>query len=151
MKMMMVDFSAVSIERYMYNAISDPWKAHDRPCRAKVYALPIACADALLEFLKLRLEAIEGLALAIVNLLGALFSEQCTIKGFLFNVEKMAVCAARSPIALGLAPFKVIIQTFAIVTDPANAKAYNHVLSIGGGDTICSVYKDTSIRFMRSF
>ncbi len=103
-------------------------QAWDRKHKSLGYigSVPVAFIDITLETLKSPLQIIEGLALAIINLLGGLFHEECTVKGSLKSMDKALTFTGHTPVAIVLAPFKFAHQAVSNVYDPKHATPYNN-------------------------
>lgn len=101
------------VERYLSTAQQETYrviknKLSNHRAMTHLAAIPAACFDIGLETIKPPLQAIEGLALVIINLLGKMFCfEECTIKGSLLSAEKSLTFAAVSPATFALAPVKL--------------------------------------------
>lgn len=96
------------------------------PILGKVAAIPVSILDVAVETLKTPLRVIEEVALVILNLLGALFSEKYTIKDALANFEWSLRDSASVPVVVAIMPIKLIFQLIASIFDPARVLSINY-------------------------
>jgi hypothetical protein len=87
-------------------------------------AIPVAILDVGLDTAKSPLGTIEALALVVINLLGAAFDNNCTIKDALWATRKAIISAFATIADLLLAIIKLVYQACVSLYDP------EHVLSI---------------------
>lgn len=84
----------------------------------RLASLPVALVDVALDILK-PLAAIEDLAWAAINLIGALFcDENFALKHALLLTERGLSRVAQIPVKIVMAPYKVAFQFAAILIDP---------------------------------
>lgn len=86
-------------------------------------SLPVSVVDVALNTLRLPLASIEYIALFAINLIGAAFSKQCTLKDALYCTELAIQAAVSTPIKLLMAPLKIVFQFFAIIIDPETVQS----------------------------
>lgn len=92
----------------------------------RLLALPVAFVDVTLETFKVPLAVIEYLALAAINLIGAIFDpDKYTIKHALLAFEVSLLSVLKIPLALALLPIKLLFQTGAIFIHPELANSIN--------------------------
>lgn len=150
MKMMVVEICASQLQDCMYEPLHN--YAHKQPCLTRSAAVWVALGETAIDTLKLPLQVIEGLALAIINLLGVLLcADQWTIKGFLLNVEKMGTCAGRIPGAAVLAPFKFVYQTVMILSAPQEAHGFYCMERYFHDTPLCYKQNDTKCAYIRMY
>ena len=89
-------------------------------------AIPVALLDVALDTLKTPLGGIECIALAAINLIGAAFSKKFTIKDALASTQFALGCTANIPVALMMAPIKMIFQASAIAINPRKVQSINY-------------------------
>lgn len=120
------------IQNELYNQFNVFSKSHQT--MGRLGSLPVALLDVTLDIAKPLLSIIEGVVLAVLNLVGAPFSKtyefkdkndntliyQCTYKDSLASIDFAIVSAAIVPAKLITAPLKIIFQTIAIAMDPVN-------------------------------
>jgi hypothetical protein len=80
------------------------------PLLGLLAVLPVAILDVSIETIKTPLKAIEQLALAAINLIGAAFSHNCTLRGADYSLTKGLYCLADTPVAILLAPLRLVQQ-----------------------------------------
>ncbi|MCX6987432.1 MAG: hypothetical protein NT065_04670 [Chlamydiae bacterium] len=81
-------------------------------------ALPVAILDVATQFMKTPLHAIESAAMAVINLIGASFSNRYTLADALISMEMAIKYSLQTPVCLLFTPFKIMAQFFRITTDP---------------------------------
>lgn len=123
MKTYYVEAYISKAQEALYTKLKDT--SWTQPCLGRIAGVPVALIDITLETLKSPLQIIEGLALAIINLLGGLFHDNCTIKGFLLGMERAFTFAGHTPVAIVLAPFKFTHQAVSNVYAPRKSVPYN--------------------------
>lgn len=95
------------------------------PVLGRFCAVPLSVADVGLDVLKSPLNIIEKVALTAINLFGAAFSAKCSTRDTLLNLEWLLVEIASFPVAIAMAPLKLIYQIFAISINPQQVKSIN--------------------------
>ncbi|MCE2983210.1 MAG: hypothetical protein LW832_06555 [Parachlamydia sp.] len=95
------------------------------PVAGRFVALPVALVDVGIDILKLPIAAIEFLGLAAINLVGAAFSNDYTLKKSLMFVDATLSCLVNTPCKMATAPFKCAYQFFAILIDPVHVNSIN--------------------------
>jgi hypothetical protein len=100
----------------MYRSFRATASAH--PIMGRVMAVPLAFADVGLETLSTPLRAIEAAASAIINLLGMLFFNNCTLKQAVSNTNAALSLSAETVVALVICPLKLTYQVIANLTNP---------------------------------
>lgn len=93
----------------------------------RLISIPVSILDVTLETIKTPLKIIECLVLAIINLLGAAFSDKFTLKDALYNTERMLFNTLGIPVVVVMVPLKLLYQLFSIVIDLENVKSINHL------------------------
>lgn len=88
-------------------------------------SVPVAILDVALETFKTPLNVIQGIALAVINLVGAVFSDECHLKDALYCAEKALANAVLIPIKFGIAPLKLVFQIFSGMIDPENLQPFH--------------------------
>lgn len=96
------------------------------PNLGRFYAIPLSIVDTVLDVAKPILSSIEYLAMTIINLIGAMFSDKFTLKHSLLSAERTLGVVVHIPVALVVCPLKLIFQLFAGVIDPATVKSIHH-------------------------
>jgi hypothetical protein len=97
--------------------------AKDHPVLGRVTAIPTAAVDVILQTLKVPLAVIENIALTVINLVGALFSNKFSVKEAIFCLESAGTALLRLAVVIPLAPVKLIYQLFETIIDPVNTKS----------------------------
>lgn len=138
MQSMIVESCLTRAQNAMYMSFNEG--AEESPCAARIVAIPVAIADALLQGLKIPLTIIERVAFALINLFGAAFSTKCTVKDALQHFEGMLI----QPVRAVVLPFKLIYKIIANLYNPAYAQSMTDSLGIGRPDfpVIFQVYYD---------
>lgn len=95
------------------------------PVLSRVLALPVAVLDVAIDTFKTYLSAIEHVALAVINLIGAVFSKKYTLKDALVSAELALISSAMVPVKSMLAMPKIIFQCIAILIHPSKAQSIN--------------------------
>jgi hypothetical protein len=90
----------------------------------RLLAVPVAMLDVMLSTGKVPLSVIEHLAVAVINLLGAAFSDKCAIKDALSSFELACISMASTPVQILLAPIKFVFQVCIILIDPVKYQPY---------------------------
>ena len=67
--------------------------------------------------------AIEKIAMAAINLIGAAFSNKYRLKDALISLESGLMATMAIPVKLVLVPFKISFQFFAIIINPVAVKS----------------------------
>lgn len=105
------------VENYeKYNEYSEKHKG-----RGRLLALPVAILDVALDTFKVPIEAVYQIALAIINLIGSMFSKQHSLKDALGCTEFALKFALTTPVLVLMAPFKIFFQTIVNLIDPERA------------------------------
>ena len=107
---------------YKLNTFSKSNKIAGRFC-----SIPISILDVGLETLKIPLSAIENIARAAINLIGAAFSTKYTLKNALLHAELAVGLIALTPAKLVLAPINIVFQLFAIIINPEKVRSIAHL------------------------
>lgn len=94
-------------------------------------AIPVAIFDVSLETFKTPLKVIEYLAYTAINVFGAACFYDCNFKDALFNAQATLNHIAITPVAVVMAPLKLIYQVFAIALDPEDVKSINYFQALG--------------------
>lgn len=89
----------------------------------RLYSVPVALLDVALDTFKAPLAAIEYVGLAGINLFEAACSKEYTLKDALVCTQIALEATVSFPIALIVAPFKVIFQVFAIIINPKKVQS----------------------------
>ena len=92
----------------------------------RLCSIPVSILDVALDTLKTPLSAIEYLAMAAINLIGALFSKKYTLKDALANTEWTFAAIANTPVKLFMAPIKIVFQFFAILIHPEKVEPIDY-------------------------
>lgn len=103
------------------NDISKSNKMAGRLC-----AIPISILDVGLDSLRTILTAIECVAMAAINLVGAAFSDEYTLKHALAHTELTITSSMLIPVKLIMAPIKIVFQFFAIMIDPETVQPIDY-------------------------
>jgi len=88
-------------------------------------SITVSILDVALDTLKSPLNAIEHVAMAAINLIGAVFSTKFSLKDALASTEFALGSAVNTPVKLVVAPFKIIFQLFAIIINPEKVQSIN--------------------------
>lgn len=80
--------------------------------------------------------AVEHLAFAAINLVGAAYSNKCTIKDAIFNFEVACMETASFCIKMVLFPIKFLFQVCIILINPVKYRPINYTLAAFKGETI---------------
>ena len=107
---------------YKLNTFSKSNKIAGRFC-----SIPISILDVGLETLKIPLSAIEHIARAAINLIGAAFFKDYTLKNALLLTELAVGLIALTPAKLVLAPINIVYQLFAIIINPEKVESIAHL------------------------
>lgn len=86
-------------------------------------SIPISILDVALDTLKIPLTTIESVARASINLIGATFSNEYTLKDALAYTERALGSIAVIPVKLVMAPIKITFQFFAIIINPEKVQS----------------------------
>lgn len=84
----------------------------------RMLSIPVAILDVTLDTLCSPVQSIQLLANTVMNLLGAAFSNNYTLKKALLFGEYSLNSAAITPVKLATAPFKLVFQVFAGIICP---------------------------------
>jgi hypothetical protein len=117
------------IQNGMYDKLNSFCAGHPTlgPTLGRLGAFTVAPVDVFLNTLKAPLSAIEDLALAVINLLGAALSNKCSIKFAIFYTEACITQVAQTAISLVMAIVKLVYQVCIILLDPSKARpVYYH-------------------------
>lgn len=90
----------------------------NHPTSRRILALPVAILDVTAQVMKTPLHAIESAAMAVINLIGAGFSNQYTLEHAAVSIEMAIQCSLQTPVRLLFTPFKIMSQFFRIIIDP---------------------------------
>ena len=123
MRLHLVDDSFIKLQNNIYsklNTFSKSNKIAGRFC-----SIPISLLDVGLETLKTPLSAIEFVAMAAINLIGAAFSTEYTLKDALLLTGRALDRIATIPTKLVMAPIKIAFQLFAIIINPEKVQSIN--------------------------
>lgn len=130
-----VDYHISRLQQGMYSELNEFSSSNEM--LGRLSSIPVATADVALETLKTPLRVIEKLAFAVINLLGATFFSSCTLKGAMFNAEGVLCHIALLPVAVVIAPFKLVYKMLDIALDPQNAKTIDYFpYSLQSGDVV---------------
>jgi hypothetical protein len=88
-------------------------------------SIPVSILDVAIDTLKHTLIGIERIASAAIHLIGAAFYKDYSLKESLRLIEDALGSAVHTPVALALAPLKIIVQLFAIIIDPEEVNSIN--------------------------
>ena len=114
---------ATELQNNLYsklNNFSETNEALGRFC-----SIPVSILDVGLDTFKLPLSVIECVAMAAINLIGAAFSTDFTLKDALASTEFALAAVANTPVKLVIAPVKIIFQCFAIIINPQKVQSIN--------------------------
>ncbi len=89
-------------------------------------SIPVSILDVALDTLRSPLHAIEQVAMVAINLIGAVFSTEYSLRDALFSTESALASAVNTPVKLAMAPFKIIFQLFAIIINPEKVHPLNY-------------------------
>lgn len=89
----------------------------------RICSIPVSLLDVSLDIFKSPLRSIENVALVAINLIGAIFKENCTIKHAVLNAESALTGIVILPVKIVIAPLKIIYQFFAIIIDPVKVNS----------------------------
>ncbi|NDE83089.1 MAG: hypothetical protein EB051_05715 [Chlamydiia bacterium] len=81
-------------------------------------AIPVSILDITTQFMKTPLHAIESAAMAVINLIGASFSNRYTLEDAAVSMEMAIKCSLEIPVRLFFTPFKIMAQFFRIIINP---------------------------------
>ena len=119
----LVELYFINLQNTIYcelNVFSKSNKIAGRFC-----SIPISLLDVGLETLKTPLSAIEFVAMAAINLIGAAFSTEYTLKDALLLTGRALDRIATIPTKLVMAPIKIAFQLFAIIINPEKVQSIN--------------------------
>lgn len=116
MKSNIVDALASKLQNLMY----DELECNSKPTNTAL-SIPVVIADVAIETLKIPLRVVESVALAVLNFLGAAFYKNYSLKDTLWNVERALTDTVTFPIAVALAPLKLLYQFFEILRNIAHS------------------------------
>lgn len=123
MKSFLVREVTVSLQDGLYDKLNKFSRSH--AILGRFCAVPVSLLDVGLETLRTPLSAIHCVAMAAINLIGAAFSEKFTLKDVIFFVEGALGNALHTPIALAMAPIKLIFQFSVIIINPEKVNSIN--------------------------
>ena len=103
----------------------------ERPIQSWALVLPISVVDIGSDIIKSPLFVINGLGLAAIEMFGALWSSEYTLKHSVRMLEAAAANLIDIPIQLVFAPIKITLQVLAIIRNAGCVKPFNseHFLS----------------------
>lgn len=139
------------LQNDMYSEVHELSSTYE--CVGILCAIPVAIADVALETFKTPLKVIEYLAITAMNLFGVavvaannLFDAEAkaaaspdhstkehSIKDALFNAQATLNNVVAIPVAVVMAPLKLLYQVFEIALDPDRVKSINYFPNIGLG------------------
>ncbi len=90
----------------------------------RLFALPVAVIDIATDFAEGVVRIIQHVALAVFNILGALFSEKFSLKDAVSSLEAAVLITLWLPVKILFAPVKIALETLYILKDPVAAKAW---------------------------
>jgi hypothetical protein len=97
--------------------------SHKHENLARLASIPVSVLDVALDTVALPLKAIQELAIAIINLLGAAFATRYTIRNALFGLQYGLGSAALFSVSVAMAPLKIFYQLVSIAAAPGSAKS----------------------------
>lgn len=109
------------LQNEIYSKLNNSNKLLGRLC-----SIPVAVLDVALDTSKISLYVIDHIALALINLVGAAFSKECTLKDALLYTEGTFRLAAIIPVRVAFVPVKIIFQIFAIIINPKKVQSINY-------------------------
>lgn len=107
-------------QKDLYTCLNE--KAKDHPSLARLCALPVAVLEEGLRWLEL-IAVIEYAAVAVINVLGALFDERCSLKAAIKSTDDIFCVIGAIPSKVLLLPVRISFQTIAILIDPIRVTA----------------------------
>lgn len=131
MKTRLIAMHCENVQDCIYNKLNDFSKSH--PILGRLSSIPVSLLDVTVGTLQSPLSAIECIAMAAINLIGAAFSRigaafsrKYTLKDALANVEVSLANLANTAVKLLMTPFKIIFQTSAIIINPQTVQSINY-------------------------
>jgi len=115
------------MQNSMHEGLNDYSK--NAPITGRLLSVPVAVLDVGSDICKLPLGAIEFAAFVAINVIGKLFSDQCTIKDAIRCTQSSGVHLVAIPVVTILAPVKLIYQLFMGLYDPANVQSFSYIPS----------------------
>jgi hypothetical protein len=137
MRTIIVDHYGARLQQAMFHEVN----AH--PVVACLGIIPIALLDVAIDTMRYPLRAIECVAMAIINLLGAVFTSNCEIKDALIGLESGLAHGLSVIGAVAMAPLKVLYQIFAIALSPSTVKSIDYFPGYATMEMGWVVYPDT--------
>lgn len=111
------------VQNQLYNKLNIHSK--NNPHSGRLLSIPVAVIDAALYTFKIPLHAIESAVLVPLNLIGAMFSNDYSVKDSIMSFEWALSCAAVTPIKLGIAPIVLVYQVVMGIYDAKNVKSFD--------------------------
>jgi hypothetical protein len=107
----------------MYNQFHEI--VEERPIQSWALVLPISVLDIGSDIIKSPLFVINCLGLAAIEMFGALWSSEYTLKHSVRLLEGAAATLIDIPIKLVFAPIKITLQVLAIIRDPIDVRPFD--------------------------
>lgn len=121
MRVLLIETNLVDWQRVLYERLNT--FADTCPVQARLCAIPVALLDVGMNILIHPVRVINDVASAVFNLLGILFSNQCTLKNILNYTESALLESVCIPVKVLMAPVHVIFQVMSILVDPKKVQS----------------------------
>ncbi len=118
---MKTEFSFLNVERQIYASLNQYAQKNENKARA--LALPAVLGGVVLNEAHLILNIIKSLGNCFLNLGGAFFYQQYSLKNSLHNLEQAGCSISYIPVNLVIDCIKIIPQIFSSLKDPKRATA----------------------------
>lgn len=91
----------------------------------RLCSIPVSILDVALDLSATTLAAIECIAVAAINLFGAVYRKDCTLRKALIYTEFALMLFSAIPSQLLIGPIKIAFQFFTIIINPTTAESIN--------------------------
>lgn len=118
-------YTSDQLQDHLYHGLNTLSKSHKT--LGRFLSIPVSILDVAIDTLKHPLVSIARIALAAIILIRAAFDTNRSLKDSLRLIEDALGSAVHTPVALALAPVKIIFQLFVIIIDP---KKVNSISSL---------------------
>lgn len=129
MKTYIVDNSFTQMQNSMYEKLNKFARGglgeEKHSILSRIWSVPVCLIDEALEVVRYPLRAIERIVMAVINVIGIVFSNKYSLTDALFSLESGLKSIALFPVELGLAPLKALYQFVMILRDPGEASSIN--------------------------
>jgi hypothetical protein len=119
----LVQDNVKSAQKFIYEKLNKFSKSNTG--LGRLGSIPVSIVDVALDTFGTPVSAIEHLGMIFINLVGALFSKDYSLKHALVSMRFTLGCIVGTPVDFALAPINIIFQFFAIIIDPEKVQSIN--------------------------